>query len=74
MPVSTLEIQCLEGKLTFGDPFLDSGVVRAEGVKGGSVPDIRAGRQVRERAPREQRCLPHPLLLGLRAGAARVLH
>ena len=27
--VSTFEIHCLEGKLTFGDPFLDSGVARA---------------------------------------------
>ena len=27
MPVFTFENHCLEGKLTFGDPFLDSGVV-----------------------------------------------
>ena len=26
MPVSTFENLCLEGKLTFGDPFLDSGM------------------------------------------------
>ena len=28
MPVSTLENHCLEGNLTFGDPFLDSSVAR----------------------------------------------
>ena len=28
MPVSTIENHCLEEKLTFGDPFLDSGVVQ----------------------------------------------
>ena len=27
MPVSTFENHCLGGELTFGDPFLDSGVV-----------------------------------------------
>ena len=30
MAVLTFENHCLEGKLTFGDPFLDSGVVRPE--------------------------------------------
>ena len=29
MPVSTFETHCLEGKLTFGDPFVDSGVVHS---------------------------------------------
>ena len=42
--VSTFENYCLEGKLTFGDPFLDSGM--AVGVEGPVNRNAPKGRQV----------------------------